>query len=130
MHKLAFKAAEASHCAREQGKFWEMHDSMLANQKTLDVLKSYAESIGLDIEQFEACLNTDKYAGEVREDMAVADKLGITGTPSFVLARTDPQNPSKVRGISYIRGALPFDAFKQALDEALADVRKEESPKN
>jgi predicted DsbA family dithiol-disulfide isomerase len=127
---LAFKAAEASHCAREQGKFWEMHDSMLANQKTLDVPKSYAESIGLDIEQFEACLNTDKYADEVREDMAVADKLGITGTPSFVLARTDPQNPSKVRGINYIRGALPFDAFKQTLDEALADVQKEDAPQN
>lgn len=107
-----------------------MHDSMLANQKTLDVLKSYAESIGLDIEQFEACLNTDKYADEVREDMAVADKLGITGTPSFVLARTDPQNPSKVRGINYIRGALPFDAFKQTLDEALADVQKEDAPQN
>jgi len=107
-----------------------MHDSMLANQKSLDVLKSYAESIGLDIKQFEACLNADKYAGEVREDMALADKLGITGTPSFILALTDPQDPSKVRGINYIRGALPFEAFKQALDKALAAVQIEESPQN
>lgn len=123
MHKLAFKAAEASHCAAEQGKFWEMHDSMMADQQTLDALESHAESIQLDLAQFQACLNTDKYAEAVRQDMADANKLGVTGTPSFVLTLTDPKNPSKVKGLAILKGAQPFDNFKRILDQALSSLK-------
>jgi protein-disulfide isomerase len=123
MHKLAFKAAEASHCAAEQGKFWEMHDSMMANQQTLDALESHAESIQLDLAQFQACLNTDKYAEAVRQDMAEASKLGVTGTPSFVLTLTDPKDPSKVKGLALLKGAQPFDNFKRILDQALSSLK-------
>jgi len=123
MHKLAFKAAEASHCAAEQGKFWEMHDSMMADQQTLDALESHAESIQLDLAQFQACLNTDKYAESVRRDMADANKLGVTGTPSFVLTLTDPKDPSKVKGLAILKGAQPFDNFKRILDQALSSLK-------
>jgi protein-disulfide isomerase len=119
MHKLAFKAAEASQCAREQGKFWEIHDSMMADQKTLDAPESYAESIHLDVAQFKTCMNSDKYADAIRRDMALAAKLGVSGTPSFLLARADPDNPSKVKGLQLLRGARPFAAFKQVLDQVL-----------
>ena len=121
MHQFAIKAAEASHCAQEQGKFWEMHDSMMADQNTLDALDSHAESIHLDIAQFNTCLNTDRYADSVRQDIAKAGELGINGTPSFVLARTDPEDPSRVKGLGLLRGAQPFSNFKQAIDQALAD---------
>lgn len=121
MHKLAFKAAEASHCAQEQGKFWEMHDSMMADQKTLDALESHAESIQLDIVQFNDCLNSDKYAEAVRQDMLTAGKLGVNATPSFVLALTDPEDPSKATGLQLLRGAMPFSNFRQAIDQALED---------
>ena len=121
MHKLAFKAAEATHCSKEQGKFWEMHKSMMADPTKLDTLNSYAESINIDIAQYETCLSTNKYADEIRKDIAVAKNLGITGTPSFVLARTDPKNPSKVKAIDLIRGAQSFPTFKQAIDQALAE---------
>ena len=94
---------------------------MMSDQKNLSELNTYAESINLDIAQFENCLSTNKYADEIRKDMALAQKMGITGTPSFVLARTDPQNPAKVKGISLIRGAQPFPAFKQAIDQALTE---------
>ncbi len=119
MHKLAFKAAEASQCAREQGKFWEMHDSMMADQETLDALESHAESIQLDVAQFKACLNSDKYADSVLQDMALAGKLGVSGTPSFLLALTDPEDPSKVKGLHLLRGARPFTVFKQVLDQVI-----------
>jgi protein-disulfide isomerase len=124
MHQMAFKAAEAAHCAAEQGKFWEMHDSMMADQETLDDLQSHAESIHLDIAQFNTCMETGKYADAVRENMALASKLGINGTPSFVLALTNPEDPSKVKGLVLLRGAQPFSNFKQAIDQALADEQK------
>lgn len=123
IHKLAFKAAEATHCSKEQGKFWEIHKGMMSDQSQLGELDSYAESINLDLAQFESCLETNKYADDVRKDIAVARNLGITGTPSFVLARTDPQNPGKVKGISLLRGAQPFASFKRAIDQALAETQ-------
>ena len=120
MHKLAFKAAEATHCSKEQEKFWEMHDSMMSDPQKLGELNSYAESINLDIAQFEGCLSSNKYDNEVRKDMALAQKLGVTGTPSFVLARTNPDDPAKVKGISSLRGAQPLAAFKKIIDEELS----------
>jgi protein-disulfide isomerase len=124
MHQMAFKAAEAAHCAGEQGKYWEMHDSMMADQSTLDDLQSHAESIHLDTAQFNTCMETEKYADAVRENMAQAAKLGINGTPSFVLALTNPEDPSKVKGLVLLRGAQPFSNFKRAIDQALADAQK------
>jgi protein-disulfide isomerase len=124
MHTLAFKAAEASHCAGEQGKFWEMHDSMIAGQQTLDALETHAEAIQLDLVQFQACLNADKYADAVRQDMSRASELGVNGTPSFVLAVTDPEDPSNIKGLSLVRGAQPFENFKRILDQALTNAER------
>jgi protein-disulfide isomerase len=124
IHKLAAKAAEASHCAEEQGKFWEMHDQMMANQKALNDLSSYATSLNLDVPRFEECLKTDKYADQVNKDKAVASQLNISGVPGFVLALSDPQKPSKVKGISFIMGAQPFSVFQKEIDQALADLSK------
>jgi len=121
MHKLAPKAAEATHCSRDQGKFWEMHKSIMLNPQKLEDLNSYAESLNLDMAPFESCLETNKYADEIQKDIAVAKTLGITGTPSFVLAWTDPQNSGKVKGISLLRGAQPFAEFQKAIDQALAE---------
>ena len=123
MHKLAFSGSEASDCSKEQGKFWEYHQGIMSDQKKLNDLNSFAESIHLNLAKFEACMKTNKYAGEIRKDMDVAQKLGITATPSFVLARTDPKNPAKVKGITLIRGAQPFSAFKKTIDQALSDVK-------
>ena len=116
---MALKASEATHCARDQGKFWEMHDRLFANQRQLTPWKTHAEALGLDVNAFEACLSSDKYAKKVRRDMAAARKSGFSGTPSFILARTDPDDPSKVKGISSLRGAQPFRAFKAQIDKAL-----------
>ena len=120
IHKSAFKAAEAVHCAGEQGKYWEMHDRLFANQQKLEPWSDHAKALGLDASKFEACMNDGKYADAIRADIAVAQKLGINGTPSFLLALTDPKDPKQVKGLTLIRGAMPFNTFKTEIDKALA----------
>ena len=122
MHKLAFKAAEATHCAEAQGKYWEMHDRLFQNQRALEPWSGHAEALGLDVAAFDKCMEEGTYAAAVRSDMAEASKAGATGTPSFVLALTDPNDPTKVKGLTFIRGAQPFASFKTQIDKALADA--------
>jgi protein-disulfide isomerase len=124
IHKDAFRAALATHCAEDQGKFWEMHDLLFANQRAIEPLKAHAETLGLDVVAFESCMASEKYAEAVRKDMAEAQKAGASGTPSFVLGRTDAADPTKVKGISFIRGAQQFPAFKAEIEKALAEVEK------
>ena len=128
IHKLAFKAAEAANCAGEQGKYWEMHDRLFANQKTLEPWKAHAEAVGLDVSKFEGCLNAGKQAEEIRKDMAEAQKAGVTGTPLFFLAYTDTSS-SKVKTVVRLSGAQPFSAFKAHIDKLLAEQPKAEPTK-
>jgi predicted DsbA family dithiol-disulfide isomerase len=103
-----------------------MHERLFANQRALEPFTPHAEALGLDVAKFEECMSSDKYADLVREDMNVARSAGATGTPSFVVALTDPDDPTKVEGISFIRGAQPFNAFKTQIDQALAQAQKGE----
>ena len=99
-----------------------MHDRLFENQRALEPWSGHAEALGLDVAAFDACLESEKFAAATRSDMAVAAKAGATGTPSFVLGVTDPEDPSKMRGLAFIRGAQPFAAFKAQIDQALADL--------
>jgi protein-disulfide isomerase len=119
IHRQAFKAAEASRCAGEQGKYWEMHERLFANQQALEPATPHAKALGLDVPRFDACMSTGKFAGAIRTDMAAAEKLGINSTPSFLLATTDPNDPTRVKGLSLVRGAQPFGSFKLEIDKAL-----------
>ena len=119
IHKNAFKAAEAARCSGEQGKFWEMYDRLFANQQTLDQWKAHAEAVGLDAAKFDECLNSGRQAAEVRKDIAQAQKAGITGTPAFFLAYTEPKS-TKVTTVVRLSGAQPYAAFKAAIDKLLA----------
>jgi protein-disulfide isomerase len=119
IHKLAFKASEATYCAKDQGKYWEMHSRLFENQRALEPWSGHAEAIGLDVAKFDACMSANTHAPAIRADMAQASKVGITGTPGFVIAKTDPKDPTKVTGISFIRGAQAFQTFKGQLDALL-----------
>jgi len=122
MHKMAQKAAEASHCASDQGKFWEIHMLMMTKQESIEDLSSYAATLNLDVPRFEECLKTNKYQEQISKESALAQKLGIRGVPGFIIASTDPQNPAKATGISYIPGAVPFAMFQKEIDQALAGL--------
>jgi protein-disulfide isomerase len=123
-HKNAFKAAEAAGCAYDQGKFWEMHDRLFANQRALGLndLAKYAQAIGLDVPKFQQCLDREEYTTEVRKDMADGVKTGMTATPAFFLGVTEPNSP-KVKVLTVIIGAKLYDTFKEAIDTALSSQK-------
>ena len=102
-HSHAQIAAEASECANDQGKFWEMHDMIFENQPDLseDKLKEWAEELELDMDEFNTCLNTNKHAEKVKLGMAEGQKVGVRGTPSVLLED------------ELVVGALPFEDVKQ-----------------
>ena len=124
IHKNAFKAAEAARCAKEQGKYWEMHERLFVNPQTLNPpdLVGHATAIGLKEDEFKKCLDDGTYAAAVRKDMAEAQKAGVTGTPAFFLAVPEG-NDGKVKVVQRLSGAQPFAAFQAAIDGALADAK-------
>ena len=109
IHKNAAKAAEAATCAHEQGKFWEMHDKLFANQAalTVDDLKKTAGSLGLDQQAFDTCLDSGRHTAEWQADTAEAATYGIGATPAFL-----------VNG-RLLSGAQPYDNFARVIDEEL-----------
>jgi protein-disulfide isomerase len=121
IHPLAFKAAEAANCSGEQGKYWEMHDRLFANQNALAAqqLPGHADAVGLDGQKFKTCLDSGKYAAKLRKDLADAQKAGATGTPTFFIGLTDPKG-SEIKAVRKIVGAQNYAAFKDAIDTLLA----------
>jgi len=120
IHPYAFKAAEAASCAGEQGEFWKMHDQLFANQKALkpEDLSQHAETLGLDKAKFQECLDTQKRAPSIRKTMAQAGDAGVSSTPTVMVGLLQP-NSSKVKVLRVLKGAQPFAAVKDALDNAL-----------
>ena len=108
-HDRAAPAALAAEAAREQGKFWEMHDKLFANQRALGAgeLESYAEALGLDLPRWRAAMAGPGARARVDADAALADQLAVNGTPSFF-----------VNGRPLV-GAQPFPKFKALIDEEL-----------
>ncbi len=108
-HQFAQKAAEASLCADEQGKFWEMHDVMFANQNELSVdkLKERAATLGVKADQFNTCLDSGKFATRVADDLKAGSAAGVSGTPAlFVNGR-------------FISGAVPYADVAKVIDDEL-----------
>jgi len=113
-HPNAQKAAEAAQCAGDQGKYWEMHEKLFANQKALTVgdLKGHAKAVGLDAGKFDKCLDSGDKAKVVADHRKAGEKVGVTGTPAFF-----------VNGYQ-LTGAQPIDAFREIIDQELASAGK------
>lgn len=118
----AAAAASAALCAGEQGRYWEMHGRLFADQKRMsdDDLRGYATEIGLDVASFDSCFAQNLHARQVESEVAEGNRIGVRGTPSFVLGLTDPANPHAVRMVRLIYGARNYDYFARAIDELLA----------
>jgi protein-disulfide isomerase len=117
IHAHALQAAEAARCAGEQGKFWPYHDALYADQGKLapEDLKASAARLGLDKNQFDACLDNAKYESGVRKDQAQGTSLGVEGTPAFF-----------INGRS-LSGAVPLERFSEIIDEELASAGHREA---
>ena len=110
IHSKAPAAHAAAEAAHRQGKFWEMHDRIFANQRALeaDVLEGYAQAIGLDMDQYRKDIASPDVKKRIEADTSEARKLGVTGTPGFFLNGR------------FLSGAQPFERFKAMIDEELA----------
>jgi protein-disulfide isomerase len=108
-------AAEASHCAKDQGKFWEYHHETYSNWKgertgwvTRNSLNMFAGTVGLDLEQFNSCLGSSKYRQQVLDTYDFGQKIGINATPSFLIVSGEK--------IVKITGNQPIDVFRKTID--------------
>ena len=124
IHKDALKAAEAAHCAGEQGQYWQMHARLFNGQNALtaDHLSAYAGALGLDVPSFQRCLDSNKYAATIRQGLAEAQKVGVQATPSFLLGVAEPDG-SRVKVVKMIAGAHPYTVFKEAIDSLLSSEK-------
>ncbi len=116
-------SAMAAYCAADQNKFWEMHDALFANNRDLEESGSFtikrlqviAQSIGLNMSEYNSCMSSQKYLNQVNQDFQDATSAGITGTPFFVISYT-VNGQTKT---STIDGAQTFSSFQTQLDAAL-----------
>ena len=108
VHADAGRAAEAAYCAQEQGRFWDMYRSMMANQGELDLsgLIRQAGDIGLDSRPFARCLESGRHRADWRRDQTDGRALGVSGTPTFFVNGTRIEGASLPDLDTAIRGAL------------------------
>ena len=113
-HKRAKPAAKAALAAHKQGKFWEMHDKLFANQRALQDadLEKYATELRLNVSKFKSDMASSELDSWVSKDAAAAGKYGARGTPTLF-----------VNGVP-VRGAQPFPAFKTIIDKEIALAEK------
>jgi protein-disulfide isomerase len=115
MHKNTWDASLAAACANDQGKFWQMHDALFANQDRWNTeatsrprgpIGDLAKSVGLDMTKYGACMDADTHRAKIQSHLAEAEKRNIGSTPTFVFNGT------------VVPSALPYDAFKKYVDDA------------
>jgi protein-disulfide isomerase len=109
MHPNAMSAAIAGRAAAEQGRFWDMHDKLFANQQSLtrDTFEKLATELHLNLPRFKAALDAQKGKSDIEAETAFAERLGAGGTPAFF-----------INGV-FLSGAQPFENFKNVIDEQL-----------
>lgn len=111
-HPEAVPAAKAAYAAHKQGKFWEFHDVMFANQQNLsdELYVKTARELGLDVEKFNADRNSDAAEEAVKQDAADGAEVGVRGTPFFL-----------INGVP-LSGAQPVAAFEAIIQQHLANM--------
>ncbi len=109
IHPDAMSAAVASLCAHDQGVFWEYHDKLFSSDALgREVYVQYAIDLGIDTEEFTACLDSGKHDEFIQKDMDFALNLGVRSTPTFF-----------INGLALV-GAQPLANFRQLIDKELA----------
>ena len=111
-HKKAKPAAKAAIAAQQQGKFWEMHDLLFENQKSLGNYEKFAEQLGLNVDKFKSAMESEATQKQLQADIEVANKVGANGTPNFF-----------VNGKQVV-GAQPYSKFKSIINEQVKTAQK------
>lgn len=119
IHKNALISAQAAQAAHKQGKFWEMHDQLFEHQtdwagseNPTDAFQTYAQAIGLNLDQFTTDMNDPSTKDAVKSDEAMGTDANIPGTPSFFLDGKKLENPQS------------YEAFKQVIEDEITKNTK------
>jgi protein-disulfide isomerase len=118
-HKNAKSAAQATVCAGDQGRYWDLSDLLFSRASCLDCqgVMEFSKALDLDRKKFEGCMTSNAHLAEIEQDIESAGRLEIEGTPSFVLGAT---KGSTVDGI-VLRGIMPFAEFETHINAVLND---------
>jgi protein-disulfide isomerase len=121
-HPWARPAAIAARCAGDQGKFWEMRNTLQSNSDKLskEYIAQTAKNLGLNMLKFDSCASSDFYTADINKQIAEGSAAGVDGTPSFVIGRVENGQLNGTRLV----GAMPYDQFDAKLKELLADAAK------
>ena len=116
-HQNANKAAVAARCAGDQNQFWNLRDLLIANANQLDPasILGYAGKLMMDQAVFKACMDSTKYEAVVKANLTEAARLGVEGTPTFVVGKSTQEG---VTG-TLIVGALPYSTFEREINRLL-----------
>jgi protein-disulfide isomerase len=117
-HRFSRYAAHAAQCAGEQGRFWEMHDQLFFNHAWAQtgrdptrLFRDFARAVGLDVERYDACMESGRYAGRIEASRLAGERLGVNSTPTFFVA-----------GRLYSGGSTS-DQFKHLVDSLVGPGR-------
>lgn len=121
LHPEAFSAHVAAACAGDQGRYWQMHDRLFADQTNFTPPRFLEDAghVGLDTTKFQACLAGTTHDAVIRQDIDEAVRGGVNGTPVFVVALTEPGSAA-VTPLRVVVGVQPYEAFRDAIDDVLA----------
>ena len=116
-HASAMPAAIAARCAGEQGKFWPVHETLFNAQDTLspDMIKKTVAAAGVDVPAYDTCVRDPATKAAINADSNEAERIGVNGTPGFVLAQ---KHGAKLDGV-LILGSQPTDVFASRIDALL-----------
>jgi len=116
--------AMAARCAGEQGQYWSMHDQLFSSTRKFsqDQLQQQAEDLRLNVRQFNECFQAERYMESIYQDRMEGGRLGVRGTPHFILFLT--HNPDEGPFL-VIPGAFPFDVFQEQIEKLLGQASTE-----
>lgn len=122
LHPKSYKLSMAALCAGDQGQYWTMHDAFFnaKSKPNPDNLGLLIKKLKLDKKKFNTCLSTKKFNKQIDKDLADGSRLGVSGTPAFIIGKTNPDNPDLFQSIQFIKGAQPYHRFKQAIEKLLS----------
>jgi protein-disulfide isomerase len=113
LHDESLVGHHAAACAGEQDRFWDMHDSLMVNQRDWGTarrmdrkVREYAEGIGLDLDQYDGCMSEGRYVARLRATRDEGQRLGVSSTPTFIIGRM------------MVAGAIPYDSLTTLIDLA------------
>jgi protein-disulfide isomerase len=117
-HKEAKNASIAAVCAGQQGAYWKMHHKLFNNQRELKqgIYEEYAKEFGLDTNEFSKCMANPEHQNQINQEIALAEKAGVKGTPAFLIGRL---KNGQVTDIQFLSGAQPFARFSKVIERLL-----------